>query len=89
MLGDVIHPLTALLAVRADPDLDQFVVIEGVLDFSHDVVVQPFVTHHHHRVELVGEPSQVAQLPIIERHVAVWLWHTVAEQTLGLAGRRF
>ena len=50
------------------PDLDQFMIKQGLPEFIEDAIGQPALTDQHERVQGVSEPPQVFFLAIRECH---------------------
>ena len=94
LTGDVIHPLAPQCSIRANTDLYQLVVIQGAFNLDKDIFTQTLFGHHDHRVELMGQSSQVPKLAIVELHcivliVVLRLWQTVVFRFHVRLGRRF
>jgi len=45
-------------------DLDELVVFERLFDLGEDILAQPLVGHHDHRVEVVAEAAEMFFLAI-------------------------
>ena len=59
----------AILAIAdTSPDLDQFMIMQGLPEFVEDAISQAALANQHQRVQGVSEPPQVFFLSIRECH---------------------
>ena len=60
---------------RPDPDLDEFVVLQGLMQFSGQPAGNSAVTDLDNRFQVVGETAQVFFLFFIQLHGAHYSYH--------------
>ena len=62
------HQIAIFAIADTSPDLDQFMIKQGLPEFIEDAIGQAALTDQHERVQGVSEPPQVFFLPIRECH---------------------
>jgi len=62
------HQIAIFAIADTSPDLDQFMIKQGLPEFVEDAIGQATLADQHERVQGVSEPPQVFFLPIRECH---------------------
>jgi len=62
------HQIAIFAIADTSPDLDQFMIKQGLPEFVEDAIGQAALAYQHQRVQGVSEPPQVFFLPIRECH---------------------
>ena len=62
------HQIAIFAIADTSPDLDQFMIKQGLPEFVEDAIGQTALADQHERVQGVSEPPQVFFLPIRECH---------------------
>ena len=62
------HQIAIFTIADTSPDLDQFMIMQGLPEFVDDAIGQAALADQHQRVQGVSEPPQVFFLSIRECH---------------------
>ena len=65
------HQIAIFTIADTSPDLDQFMIMQGLPEFVDDAIGQAALADQHQRVQGVSEPPQVFFLPIRECHALI------------------
>jgi hypothetical protein len=65
------HQIAIFTITDTSPDLDQFMIMQGLPEFVEDAISQAALADQHQRVQGVSEPPQVFFLSIRECHALI------------------